>query len=268
MAWLRLVVAGVLVAAAQGCGSPSGADLLGPAPSNTGGSSSGGGAQSGGSGGTGGTGGQQLPLDSGTGGLTGSGGSGGPGDAGTEAGPPDSGPAVCNDSVRQIGEECDDGNQDNSDGCTTNCVVDCSAFDDKAVKNPINNHCYLVSSRSDIWSVAVQRCEQTSWHLATIASLQENDFVFSLLPGSKWIGASDGKGRNDSASGPFSWVTGEPWTYDNWQSSEPNTLPVSCPGPDACYEHCALQTEGVGTWADWLCDKAFFYVCEREAPGL
>lgn len=61
------------------------------------------------------------------------------------------------------------------------------------------------------------------WDLATITSAQEDTFVISLLPTNPadrshfWIGASDA-----ASEGSFVWVSGEPFSYTNWQSGEPN----------------------------------------------
>ena len=30
---------------------------------------------------------------------------------------------ICGDEIIQAGEECDDGNTDNSDGCLNNCIL-------------------------------------------------------------------------------------------------------------------------------------------------
>jgi hypothetical protein len=70
------------------------------------------------------------------------------------------------------------------------------------------------------------------WHLATITSQAENDFLAQTvlgLPGAfigpigaqrAWIGLFNEHGANN-----FEWVTGEPTSYTNWHRVEPN-------GPD------------------------------------
>lgn len=68
------------------------------------------------------------------------------------------------------------------------------------------------------------------WHLVTITSAEENDFVFSLVSGQPqywycctgphasgpWLGA-----QRISVGGPFAWITGEPFVYTNWAQLEP-----------------------------------------------
>ena len=69
------------------------------------------------------------------------------------------------------------------------------------------------------------------WHLATITSMAENAFVFNLIDdpafwrqgssinsGGPWLGAlNNGPNVND-----FEWVTGEPFSFENWAPFEPN----------------------------------------------
>ena len=69
------------------------------------------------------------------------------------------------------------------------------------------------------------------WHLVTITSAEENEFVYSLVSGDiafwqlfpggnnegPWLGGLKvGSGRGD-----YGWVTGEPFTYSNWGPNEP-----------------------------------------------
>jgi hypothetical protein len=53
-------------------------------------------------------------------------------------------------------------------------------------------------------------------HLATISSPEEMATVAELAgtPGRYWLGAS----RDANVAGGMSWVTGEPFSYDNWAS--------------------------------------------------
>jgi hypothetical protein len=77
------------------------------------------------------------------------------------------------------------------------------------------------------WETARLACESVGGHLATIHSAAENDIVFSLTGDPKswpmrfgpWLGGYE------SASG-WAWVTGEPWSWTNWEPGEPNNV---CP---------------------------------------
>ena len=58
-------------------------------------------------------------------------------------------------------------------------------------------------------------------HLVAITSLGENEFVKGLLAAagasSAWIGATDA-----AVEGTWTWVTGETWSYEQWNEGEPN----------------------------------------------
>jgi hypothetical protein len=73
------------------------------------------------------------------------------------------------------------------------------------------------------WNEASAAASATSYqgisgHLATVTNQAENDFVLSLIQdvnASVWLGgfdANSGQGEDD-----WSWVTGEPFSYSNWQ---------------------------------------------------
>lgn len=66
------------------------------------------------------------------------------------------------------------------------------------------------------------------YHLATITSQAEQDFIDDLLinqglTSQFWLGGYQvtSKPETDPAAG-WQWVTNEPWAYTNWGSSEPN----------------------------------------------
>lgn len=70
-------------------------------------------------------------------------------------------------------------------------------------------------------------------HLVTLSSLAENDFVHSTAGGGdRWIGLTDRAGaapgatesanQFDPLTEGWAWVTGEPFTFQNWNTSEPN----------------------------------------------
>lgn len=59
-------------------------------------------------------------------------------------------------------------------------------------------------------------------HLATITSQDENDFIVDKLdPTYNWIGVFQPDGSEEPAGG-WQQITGEPWSYINWKSGEPN----------------------------------------------
>jgi len=104
----------------------------------------------------------------------------------------------------------------------------------QAVRGP-NGHFYqLVSAPGITWhdakaaAEASLRCGQPG-HLVTITSPEEQDFIAASFAGpkppeeaiwTKWIGAFQPV-STDGASG-WTWVTGEPFSYANWNPGEPN----------------------------------------------
>jgi len=99
-----------------------------------------------------------------------------------------------------------------------------------------NGHYYeAISVPSGIfWSDANTAAKASGGHLATITSDAENGFVYSLISGSSfwyteaqwgdavgpWLGGYQPAGSPEPAGG-WTWVTGEPFSYANWASSEP-----------------------------------------------
>jgi hypothetical protein len=91
-----------------------------------------------------------------------------------------------------------------------------------------NGHFYEKVSGTYSWTQARDLAASRSWgglagHLATLTSQAENDWVWSALsqPSSCWLGGFQPSGSVEPAGG-WQWVTGEPWSYANWSSGEPD----------------------------------------------
>jgi hypothetical protein len=85
-------------------------------------------------------------------------------------------------------------------------------------------HEYQVVTASDItWDAARAAAQSAGWDLATIGSVEENDFLESLLGASGnnrahyWLGATD-----TGTEGTWVWIDGTPWSFTDWGSGEPN----------------------------------------------
>jgi hypothetical protein len=98
------------------------------------------------------------------------------------------------------------------------------------------------------WTAAQESARGEGGHLATLASAGELGFIETLAQcvgcpgwGPSWaIGGFQNHvapGYAEPAGG-WQWVTGEPWSYSPWASSEPND---SGGGEDFLYLHCNLH---------------------------
>ncbi len=94
--------------------------------------------------------------------------------------------------------------------------------------NPANGHTYHLIRDDDgisgvSWTDAEAEAIDLGGHLVTINDAAENAWILSAFPGG---GANDFYvwiGLNDVASeGTFVWSSGEPVTYTNWFTGEPN----------------------------------------------
>ena len=176
----------------------------------------------------------------------------------------------CGNGKLEAGEECDDGGQAGKDGCSTQCKVMCGDFGEGTVKSD-DNHCYNGYDEAD-FEGAQQDCVARGAHLVTLSSDAENDIVQSFVNSSKFIGGFEDVDLMSDATGTYEWITGEPFTYTNWDedNNEPDRDGTRCsnlsPSNQQCYEHCARMT-GTGSWTDQRCDLEDGYVCEWEPAG-
>lgn len=110
------------------------------------------------------------------------------------------------------------------------------------------------------------------WHLATVTSAAENNFLTSLLSTTEnqrshyWLGGTDA-----AVEGSWTWVTGETFNYTNWWGGEPNNV-----GNE---DYLAFDLRGTYAWNDAPYNvgqvyqgMANGYVIERAAqvpePGM
>jgi hypothetical protein len=111
---------------------------------------------------------------------------------------------------------------------------------------------------------------QMQGHLATITSEGEDEFVSGLYTYTQdvyyWLGGYQPEGSAEP-SGNWQWVTGETWSYTNWEiyssnSKEPSETTTEEYGPENY-----LITWHDYTWNDWGNTKpASGYIVEYE-PG-
>jgi hypothetical protein len=126
-----------------------------------------------------------------------------------------------------------------------------------------NGHYYEAVSTSATWTGARDAASKKTYsgmsgHLVSITSSGENDFIRSTVlsgkTGSWWIGAYQDANAKEPA-GDWQWVTGESFSYTNWNSGEPN---------DSSGEDVAEFYSGNGYWNDNKTSSTRNYVVEYE----
>lgn len=102
----------------------------------------------------------------------------------------------------------------------------------------------------------------TGWHLLTITSAAEQDFITNSVvgagnPGEFWLGGVE-------IGGNWTWVTGETWSYTNWNPGEPNDNY----GPNT---ENYLATWGSNTWKwndEGNLGNITGYIAEYNSPAV
>jgi len=110
-----------------------------------------------------------------------------------------------------------------------------------------NGHSYYRSTGSMTWTEARQACANMGGYLVTVTTLAENNFLFNLWPNG-WIGLTD-----EVVEGQWRWVTGEPFSWSNWNGGEPNNS----------NNEDYIQFVGGGKWND-LPNVSLPYVLEFD----
>ena len=111
-----------------------------------------------------------------------------------------------------------------------------------------NGHSYYRSTGSATWTTARTNCSNMGGHLVTITTSGEQSFLYGLWP-SGWIGLTD-----EVSEGTWRWVTGETYSYKNWNSGEPNN------SGNEDY----VQFVSNGRWNDLNNNSSLPYVLEFE----
>ncbi len=170
--------------------------------------------------------------------------------------------AVCPDGFREEAEQCDDGDADDLDGCTSACrtavVCNATAFagGDRFAVDPDTGHCYVsFDDDQSTFDAANVACGTGGGHLVTITSALEAALVQQVQnpAQSPWIGASD-----IAAEGAFAWVTGESFVFQDFAPGQPDGGVV---------ENCLHILDASGGWNDTSCTIAGFVtgqLCEYE----
>lgn len=173
-------------------------------------------------------------------------------------------PPVCGNGKLEADEQCDDAGHAGPDGCNSACKVVCSDFGEGA-KASSDHHCYKGFDSASFEGAELD-CVARGGHLATISSAAENELARSFVKNSKWIGGFEDVGATSEGAGDYEWLTGEPFSFENWDQGEPDRANFFCGGGTVCHEHCVTLL-GDGAWIDNRCDLVDGYVCEWDPAG-
>lgn len=94
-----------------------------------------------------------------------------------------------------------------------------------------NGHAYeIVSAQATSWADARTQAQAigAGWDLATITSLEEQNFITSLLGAAPGVLVEYYIGGVETSSNNYEWVTGEAFSFSYWGWGEPNN-PMSEP---------------------------------------
>lgn len=175
--------------------------------------------------------------------------------------------SACGDSVVDPGEECDDGNTRDGDGCSSRCVRCGVTEGDARGSWSGNGHCYVRHDRPLPWRQASEACIAEDGHLATFASIYEDQAArTAVLSGAQpgvWIGMHEA-----TTEGVLEWVTGEPILVKHFPLAGGVVDPLG--DRDCVALHPAVAPdlpilEALATWRMDLCSVPRPFVCERPA---
>jgi hypothetical protein len=117
-----------------------------------------------------------------------------------------------------------------------------------------------LTSTAKSWADAEAEAVGLGGHLVTVRSQAENDRLLSLFDNGGeellWIGL-----YKNSITGQFEWSSGEPVTYTNWNTGEPNNL-----GNNEAKVHL-YTTFAPGKWNDVTGSEAFYGIIELPGTG-
>lgn len=104
---------------------------------------------------------------------------------------------------------------DNVGACS---VASLPSFPGFTLLGQLNDKAYYLSTATASFAAATAAAQGIGGHLVAINSLEEQNYVRSLVPSlTIWLGLSDA-----AVEGTFVWSSGEPLTYTNWFTGQPD----------------------------------------------
>jgi hypothetical protein len=142
-----------------------------------------------------------------------------------------------------------------------------------------NGHFYeaVLAPEGIDWLSAKAQAEARGGYLATITSAGENSFVHSLIASDSrfWFNYGDTRGPwlggyqvsgSEEPGGGWTWVTGEPFSYQNWAAGEPSNYML----PEDYLHYFGVGPDNLAdTWNDLYLEggpHGFIVECVPE-PG-
>ncbi|XP_054483613.1 CD209 antigen-like protein E [Anoplopoma fimbria] len=123
-----------------------------------------------------------------------------------------------------------------------------------------SSSCYLLSEESASWDESRQDCRDKGSDLVIVDTLEEQEFLSSIIRKLTWIGLSD---RDNE--GTWIWIDGTPLSDTVKYWNEPNNgggHPQS--GEQDCVQ-IVVRRNPRGNWNDLRCDKSRQWICEKLA---
>jgi len=156
---------------------------------------------------------------------------------------------ACGNEELDPGEQCDDGNRVDWDGCNSECVIEelpagCETLE---TERPYQT---FRCSEGQRWAGAQETCQSFGGNLVTIDD-EEDSAWFGVQAAGAWIGMNDRQ-----VEGEWRWA-GRDGDYRNWNNNEPNDHGRG--------EDCG-QVLGNGKWNDADCNRNSVFFCERPLP--
>ena len=176
--------------------------------------------------------------------------------------------ARCGDGAidREVGEQCDDANRIDADGCDADCRLPCAADlgATRAVFDARTERCFFALASRASFNDAVERCEALEAHLAIPDDAVENDAIFMISraqPEPVWLGLHDQR-----IEGQIHTLAGHLPDFAAWGPAEPTSgqLHTGLYGPHVTQDCVAMQ-RSAPMWSDEDCANGFAIVCESAA---
>ncbi|MBI4198965.1 MAG: lectin [Chloroflexi bacterium] len=110
------------------------------------------------------------------------------------------------------------------------------------ITNPSNGNLYKLI-QCGAWSACEVEALSQGSHLVTVNNASEQSWLVTTFGGGElfWIGFTD-----QAVNGTWQWISGQPVTYTNWASGEPNDFW----GP-ASENWAAMNWSSPGRWVDF-----------------